>query len=149
VRQIRISGTTTFRRAGGVTLEFTASVNGEHLPLTSYRIDWGDLSAVTEVAGLRISPKSNIADPHIALHTYQCGSGGAQVGPLAGATLSPCTASLTTNCWNGTECLFTPAVQVTDNWGLCNGGSGSACTADYLPGSPVWAPYPGVIRVRP
>ena len=120
------------KRAGGVTLRFTASVDGDHAPMTAWRVDWGDGSRITEVAGLRINPRSSMNDPHIALHTYQC----------AGAE-SP--------GWDtGTgECRFTPAVQVVDNWGMCNGGAGAQCAASFVQNPNVWAAYQGTIRVVP
>ncbi|MFA4873180.1 MAG: hypothetical protein WC659_04565 [Patescibacteria group bacterium] len=163
VKQIWIDGLLKmFKRAGGVALKFTSSVDEDHKPLTSYRVDWRDGSQITSVEGLRIEPKQSSQDPHIVTHTYQCGVGGKQIGPEGEYDLPVCGAG-GVNCWDGTYCLFKPYVQVMDNWGLCNGScenppgtavacAGSMCAtpaASPLPNPQVWKAYGGVIRVRP
>ncbi|MEW6610190.1 MAG: hypothetical protein AB1352_00975 [Patescibacteria group bacterium] len=159
--------------AGGVVLEFTANVHPDHKPLAGYRVEWGDGSPVTEVAGLRSAERSTLSDPYLVTHTYECGEGGKQVGrddlPDCGTVVNGLT--LDENCWDSSEgvCKFKPFVQVTDNWGLCNGNcapavcAGSLCAAPYRYDNvfyraptgvsdqplPVWTPYGGEIRVKP
>jgi len=67
-----------------------------------------------------------MSDPHAALHTYKC---------------------------NGSaDCVYRPRVQVTDNWGWCNGAIGAAsgfhgqgCATK----AEAWAEYRYEVRVKP
>lgn len=125
VTAIEVDAPPIIKRAAGVKLRFTTAVNGDHLPLVGFRIDWGDGKPITEVGGLRINPRSSMEDPHVALHTYQC---------------------------TGTSaCVYWPSVQVIDNWGWCNGGYGSACAVTPQQNPAMWTRYanPNGIKVNP
>ncbi len=109
--------------AAKVTLEFNATLDPNQLPLTSYRVDWGD-GTETSVSGTNLRDKSNISDPFIFTHSYGyydlLGKNQANdkirctgEAPPAGWSVLPAPSS--------NQCVIKPKVQIYDNWGWCNG----------------------------
>ncbi|MEK7189482.1 MAG: hypothetical protein AAB666_00685, partial [Patescibacteria group bacterium] len=59
-------------------------------------------------------------------HIYECAG-------KATAEVPACVGSVTINCWDASSqsCLFTPKVQVLDNWGWCNGEDANGSYKGY------------------
>jgi hypothetical protein len=95
-------------------------------------------------------------------NTYNCPSD-------AASTVSACTSDSDSNCFasvcpedvngavagTGSCCVFKPRVQLTDNWGWCNGdceGAGRGCylsDCDLGDVQPHWTPFAGKVIVVP
>jgi len=113
----------------GVTLKFNAVVDEDHLPMTAYRVDWGDGTPKSQVGNLRIYPRTQEDNPHVLFHVYECIPNG--IG------------------WNSARgvCIFKPRVQVQDNWGWCNNG---VDVNDICPvSSNSWEVFGGEVVVNP
>ncbi|MDD5289953.1 MAG: hypothetical protein PHT40_01985 [Patescibacteria group bacterium] len=123
-------GQQEFTNFVGAVLRFNSSVSQDQLPLTAYRVDWGD-DEVTEMTNLAIAPKTDINNPHVLMHTYTC-----QNEKSAG--------------WNAVAgaCIFIPKIQIQDNWEWCSRASNykgmnlcSSLSAD-------WTAFNGKIVVK-
>ena len=101
-----------------IKLEFNSRVNADHLPLTAFRVDWGDNTPISQVNNLKIEAKSAISTPHVLFHTYECLSA---------------------------SCTYIPKIQVEDNWGWCNNGVvNDKCPEDKN----TWEPFKGSVIVK-
>ncbi|MBU4482254.1 hypothetical protein KKC16_02270, partial [Patescibacteria group bacterium] len=116
VKNIKVNNFTddvTYTGPKTISLTFNSEVASDHLPLTGYRVDWGDGMPITSVSNLRIRDKRG-DDKHILFHTYECDEADKQ-------------------------CEFKPKVQIKDNWGWCsNGVNGNKCPEDSVE---AWASF--------
>jgi hypothetical protein len=118
VPTVSISGSTNIARTGAVTLSFTAVADPEQEPVVQYIIDWGD-GTTTKQTGLRLQSRPSPQNAITLVHVYSY----ADVVRNRPAACS------------GGSCTVTPRVQITDNWGWCNGNFEDAdgpggCTPD-------------------
>jgi len=97
-----------------ISLSFNSIINENHLPLTSIKIDWGDGSSISQLTNLKIANRSNPSEPHVFFHTYETG------GP------------------------YIPRIQIQDNWGWCNNGTGTNMCPSSMSG---WTKFDGQITV--
>jgi hypothetical protein len=86
------SGDVELGENNGVVLNFNSYVDANHLPLVSYRIDWGD-GKISSLNNLKIYPRNNEDRPHTLLHVYE------QTGRS-----------------------YDIKIQIEDNWGWCSNG---------------------------
>ena len=96
---------TAINGVGPVTLEFTATVDSNQLPLSSYEIDWGDDTS-TVVSGVSLRDRTNPENTFKMIHAYDYW----QIkrdNPAACGTDSA----------NPNQCGATIEITITDNWG--------------------------------
>ncbi|MFA5413268.1 MAG: hypothetical protein WC348_01885 [Patescibacteria group bacterium] len=164
------------------TMQFFGTADKNAGPITSVQVDWG-IGPGGVRSGSRDARYKNhlgraacnnsdfahsadaacIEDFFSYTHTYSC--------PKDGEGKTPCSGAVNeTNCYaaicpedinggltgNGSCCVYKPKVQLTDNWGWCNGncGSGTArgCYADFCDGGPgkdPWTYFAGRVIVVP
>jgi|GEM_PF-3894113 hypothetical protein len=84
-----------------VKLDFNAYVNENQLPLASYRVDWGDGTAIS-VSGVNLRARPNKENSFTLYHYYDYWQLRAR------------------GCINDEFCRVIPRVHVRDNWGWCN-----------------------------
>mgnify|MGYP000725219819 CR=1 FL=1 len=122
-----------------LVLKFNAIVDEDHLPMTAYRVDWDDGSALSQVNNLKVYPRTNEDKPYVLFHTYECKENGpGWRADCGGYGL------------NGSCCVFQPKIQVEDNWGWCNNGKQNPQpdTDDKCPSDRSnWAKFNGAIIV--
>ncbi|MFH1456807.1 MAG: hypothetical protein ABIF17_01685, partial [Patescibacteria group bacterium] len=137
----------TYYGTAGIKLGFNAHLNQDQLPLTAYRVYWGD-GKMTDVSNLKIAPRTDPRNQHVLLHTYVC----ADVMDDLNVCIDHDNNTETdddSNCWNNNKdyCVFKPSIQVQDNWEMCNGGDD---LNDICPTNrDKWKTYGGIIKVYP
>ncbi|MFH1225724.1 MAG: hypothetical protein V1684_00350 [bacterium] len=110
---------------GFATLTFTSHVDKDQLPITGYKLDWGD-GNVTSASGISINQNPSASNPHTFYHYY----GYWDIKSAADSDCKICEDfesedSLGTDwCKNNgltgvNICKISPRVQITDNWGWC------------------------------
>ncbi len=87
-----------------VNLTFTSDVDPNHLPMTMYRVDWGD-GAVTSVSGIEMRDRPNPDNPHSLYHIYS----------EACPNSDPSSYCATHNPFN-----YEISITARDNWGMEN-----------------------------
>lgn len=126
------------------TMQFFGTADKDASPIRSVQVDWDDDSDIVGTRNARYKnhlgkdacDNSDFAhskdracteDYFYYTHTYKC--------PKDGVGIDVCTSDTDTNCFaticpenvngaipgNGSCCVFKPRVQLTDNWGWCNG----------------------------
>jgi len=119
VPEIRINNSTssvTLNRIGTVTLSFTTVADPDQLPITHYAVDWGDGTKSTQ-AGLRLQSRPSMQNAITLVHTYSY----ADVVRCVSSGLCACLPQQPGDPAN--SCRIKPRVQITDNWGWCNGNN--------------------------
>ena len=126
VEDIKVSRTQG-KKSVAVNLSFHAWADDNHMPLKKITIDWGD----GEV--LKVGGKQSYYKNHKERCTMRdddgnpCETEGASCRLRFGDTDEACTDkrpfefSHVYSCEGPGNCVFTPKVQVLDNWGWCNG----------------------------
>ena len=94
----------SINRNGFVKLTFTSEVNINQRPLTGYKVKWKD-GTMTGIAGIRVSDKPNLNDPHTLYHMYD-------YWKMYAKGVAGCDA---------TKCVIQPEVEIIDNWGKSSG----------------------------
>ena len=117
-----------------VKLEFNSQVNADHLPLTAFRVYWGDNTPISQVNNLKIEARTDPANPHVLFHTYEC---------------NPAKMNYDSNGDGiNDSCRYIPKIQVEDNWGWCNNGvTGDKCP-DRSDTAHPWQPFKGSVIVN-
>lgn len=135
-----------------VTLKFYGYADDDQMPIRHVLIDWGDESGPliptpgsyknhrgykpggggaiigpSECDGTTFGRITGACEsnPFVYTHSYSCPRDARASRPACGSP-GPDGRPLTTNCWNGSACVFVPRVQLKDNWGFCNGSCGDA-----------------------
>ncbi len=116
----RLNGGVELQGPVSVSLKFNSEVDINHLPLTSFRIDWGDGTPLSQVNNLRIYPKDKPEKPHVLFHIYECKG--------------------------NNPCVYVPKVQIEDNWGWCSSKTGASKCSDN---SAEWQEFSGSVMVKP
>ncbi|MFA5128852.1 MAG: hypothetical protein WC445_02675 [Patescibacteria group bacterium] len=160
-------------------MQFFGTADKDTGPIRSVQVDWNDDS---DIAGTRNARYKNhlgkdacdnsdfahsedracTDDYFYFTHTYKCPSN-------AASTVRACVSDSDSNCFaavcpenvdgaiagNGSCCVFKPRVQLTDNWGWCNGdctGTGRGCylsDCDIGDVQPHWTSFAGRVIVVP
>lgn len=126
------------------TMQFFGTADKDAGPIRSVQVDWDDDSDIVGTRNARYKnhlgkdacddsdfahskDRACTEDYFYYTHTYKC--------PKDGAGIDVCASDTDTNCFasvcpenvngaipvNGSCCVFKPRVQLTDNWGWCNG----------------------------
>ena len=135
VKNVRVNGRASdasipvvrLRNDGNGILEFNALVNPDQMPLSGYRINWGDAN-LTSYAGIKLRDRSNSQNKFRLAHYYdyehlktlrESDPTHANYGIYCdgdAVTLPDGTASTTSDH----ECWIHINIQIRDNWGWCN-----------------------------
>ena len=131
VKNVRVNGRADdptiglirLRNSGNGILEFNAFVNADQLPLSAYRVKWGDGQNVS-YAGISLRDKSNPKNKFKLVHYYDY----EQLKKFRGDTLGGNGVYCDGDDLPGTttvpaqnECWTHIKIQIRDNWGWCNG----------------------------
>ena len=123
-------------RGGFATLTFTSHVDENQLPITGYKVDWGDGNK-TIASGIKINQSPSVNNPHTLYHYYNywdIKSKDITADDKDGILCKNCKEWLSsktadTDCQKaGLEgvniCRLQPKVQIVDNWNWCNATTG-------------------------
>jgi len=138
IRVNRLTGDLIYTGPKTISLSFNSKVDSDHLPLTDYRVDWGDGTPITSVSNLRIRDKQDPnRPPHILFHTYEYHE--PDESYPGGGTYADY------GC-DEAKCEFTPKVQIKDNWGWCSNGISAAarCPQDSI----TWESFDGKVIIK-
>jgi len=106
--------TATVNGDGFVNLTFNSQINPDQMPLTEYRVDWGD-GEETVVDGNMIS-RSTISNTHSLTHAFN-------YYDLKNKKNNDPSKYPMLSCDNdNTKCTISPKISLKDNWGWCTEG---------------------------
>jgi len=105
-----------------VNLKFTSLIDANQLPMTAYKIDWGD-GETTTLSGVEIKDRPNIDNAHSLYHLYSYWDIIQKEGKsyFTGRFNSPSKCTGAACDANDPYREVTVKVQIRDKWGWCNG----------------------------